>query len=173
MTASLTMNDRPAPALAPERAAPGCSTAPAPWTARMNPATGPERLAANEAAARTTTAGDGEDAPAMTGTQRAALSALIHSPARRRTSRWERRDHVGDIAWAAVLVLLLGLSVDSLFEGLRFVRTADALQATAPTGPHVAELAALKAAAGGQVSEAAGRSLQPPGQSSGVVSRTM
>ncbi|MGA8033520.1 MAG: hypothetical protein WCB48_14115, partial [Casimicrobiaceae bacterium] len=80
---------------------------------------------------------------------------------------------VGDIAWAAVLVLLLGLSVDSLFEGLRFVRTADALQATAPTGPHVAELAALKAAAGGQVSEAAGRSLQPPGQSSGVVSRTM
>ena len=90
----------------------------------------------------------------MTHAQRAALSALIHSPAKRRTSRWERRDRMGDVVWALVLVLLLGLSVDSLFEGLRFVRTADALQTIAAAWPHVDELAAR-------------------GQSSGVVRRTM
>ena len=70
----------------------------------------------------------------MTHAQRAALSALIHSPATRRTSRWKRRDRVGDVVWALALALLLGLSVDSLFEGLRFVRTADALQTSQSSG---------------------------------------
>ncbi|MGE5668045.1 MAG: hypothetical protein ACM338_07610 [Betaproteobacteria bacterium] len=70
----------------------------------------------------------------MTGTQRAALAALIHPPATRRTSRWERHDRVGDIVWALVLALLLGLSADSMLEGLRFVRTADALQTSQSSG---------------------------------------
>lgn len=100
-----------------------------------------------------------EAASPMTDTQRAALSALIHSPAQIRNSRWARRDHAGDIVWAAVLVLLLGLSVDSLLEGLRFVRSADALQTMAAARPHVDAVVAQRLAA--------------PDQSSGVVRRTM
>jgi hypothetical protein len=159
MITPLTISIEPLPASTPERAASGCSTAPVPWPAGQVGVTCPEPLAANEAAAPlaaavtsdnggaatpASTESDGHDATRMTGTQRGALAALIHSPAEIRASRWTRRDHVGDVAWAVVLVLLLGLSVDSLLEGLRFVRTADALQAT------------LQAS-----------------QSSGVVSRTM
>jgi hypothetical protein len=173
MTTCLTTNDRLLPASTPGRADSGCTMAPTPWTAGPHRVTASAPRAANEAAAGTTTASDAQDAPAMTVTQRAALAALIHSPAETRTSRWLRRDHVGDVAWAAVLVLLLGLSVDSLFEGLRFVRTADALQTTAATRPPVDEPVALEAAARGRSPGTARRRLQTPGQSSGVVSRTM
>jgi hypothetical protein len=154
MTIHLTMNDRPAPASAPESTAPGCSLAPTPWNAGTGPVTAREAPAANEARAGATIGATGDGASTMTDAQRAALAALIHSPGHKRTSRWTRRDHVGDVAWAAVLVLLLGLSVDSLFEGLRFVRSADALQTIAATPAHVDELAARA-------------------QSSGVASRTM
>jgi hypothetical protein len=154
MTIHLTMNGQPARASAPESTARGCSLAPTPWSAGTGPVTAREAPAANEARAGATIGATGDEASTMTDAQRAALSALIHSPAERRASRWARRDHVGDVAWAAVLVLLLGLSVDSLFEGLRFVRSADALQTIAATRAHVDELAARA-------------------QSSGVVSRTM
>lgn len=169
MTTHLTISDRPLPASTPERAASGCSTAPAPWAAGRVDVTCPERLAANEAAAALAAAAPpgnpgtaapawagaaGHDATRMTGTQRAALAALIHSPAHKRTSRWERRDRTSDVVWALVLLLLLGLSADSLFAGLRFVRSTDALQTIAAPRAHVDELAA-------------------PAQSSGVVSRTM
>ncbi len=97
--------------------------------------------------------------PMRGSSQRAALSALIHSPAQIRKSRWARRDHAGDFVWVAVLVLLLGLSVDSLLEGLRFVRSADTLQTMAATRPHVDEVVAQRRAA--------------PDQSSGIVRRTM
>ena len=125
---------------------------------------------------------DGRDATRMTRAQRAALAALIHSPAEKRTSRWTRRDHVGDVAWAAVLVLLLGLSVESLFEGLRFVQTADALQTMGAMRPHAAErvarapsstardAAATRPAA---LTPAGAQELAQRRQSSGVVSRTM
>ena len=69
--------------------------------------------------------------PSMTPVQRAALSALIHSPATLRTSVWKRPGRSGDIAWAAVLTLFFGLSVLALSDGLRFVRSADTLQALA------------------------------------------
>ncbi|HSQ82627.1 MAG TPA: hypothetical protein VLU54_16090, partial [Casimicrobiaceae bacterium] len=128
--------------------------APARWTAGSDRVTASQRQAANESAARGPAAADGEDATAMTHAQRAALSAMIHSPATRRTSRWKRRDRVGDVVWALVLALLLGLSVDSLFEGLRFVHSADALRTLAASWPHVDELATR-------------------GQSSGVFRRTM
>lgn len=90
----------------------------------------------------------------MTDAQRAALSALIRPSGPRRASRWERRDRASDVVWALVLVMLLGLSVDSLLEGLRFLRSADASQSLAATAPHVDGPAAR-------------------GQSSGVVRRTM
>ena len=109
----------------------------------------------------------------MTDTQRAALSALIHSPAKTRKSRWARRDYAGDVVWAGVLVLLLGLSVDSLLEGLRFLHTADTLQTMAATRPHVDEVIAQRLAAPDQPSRPATRSMQLSRQSSGVVRRTM
>jgi hypothetical protein len=197
MTTHLTISDRPLPASAPERAASGCSTAPAPWAAGRVDVTCPERLAANEAAAALAAAATpgnpgaaapawagsaGNDATRMTGTQRAALAALIHPPATRRTSRWERRDRVGDVAWALVLALLLGLSVDSMFEGLRFVRTADALQTMAAMRPHAAERVAqapssaernAAAAPPAALTRAGAQELAKRRQSSGVVSRTM
>jgi hypothetical protein len=67
----------------------------------------------------------------MAPAQCAALSALIHSPATLRTSVWKRPDRSGDVAWAAVLALFFGLSVLALSDGLRFVRSADTLQALA------------------------------------------
>lgn len=67
----------------------------------------------------------------MTPAQCAALSALIHSPTTLRKPEWKRPGRGGDVAWAAVLALFFGLSVLALSDGLRFVRSADTLQALA------------------------------------------
>ena len=134
------------------------------------------------AATRATTAIDQEAASPMTDAQHAALAALVRPPAARRQSRWERRDATSDIAWAGVLVLMLGLSLHVLAEGLRFVREADTLQAIAATRPHVeariaqspttapttAPIARAAAIAG-----ATAQGLAEGRQSSGVVRRTM
>ena len=134
------------------------------------------------AAARATAAIDDEAASPMTDAQRAALAALVRPPAARRQSRWERRDATGDVAWAGVLVLMLGLSLHVLVEGLRFVREADTLHAIAATHPHVdariaqspttapATTRIARAAAG---AGATAQGLAEGRQSSGVVRRTM
>ena len=154
MTASLTMNGRPAPASVPEPKAPGCTAAPTPWSAESDAVTATGPWAANEIRAGAMTAAGGDEASPMTDAQRAALSALIHSPARRRVSRWERRERASDVVWALVLVLLLALSDDSLLEGLRLVRSADASGTVVATSPH-------------------GDARAVRSQSSGVVRRTM
>ncbi|MHB8495998.1 MAG: hypothetical protein ACYDDG_15780 [Casimicrobiaceae bacterium] len=134
------------------------------------------------AAARATPAIDEEAASPMTDAQRAALAALVRPPAARRQSRWERRDATGDVAWAGVLALMLGLSLHVLVEGLRFVREADTLQAIAATRPHfdarIAQSpttapATTPIASEATVAGATAQGLAERRQSSGVVSRTM
>ena len=154
MTASLTINDRPTPASVPGHKAPGCTAAPTPWSEGPGAATANKPWAANETRAGAMTGAGGSEGSSMTDAQRAALSALIHPPVPRRVSRWERRERASDVVWALVLVLLLALSTDSLFEGLRFVRSADASQTLAAAVQHLDGRAAR-------------------GQSSGVVRRTM
>ncbi|MBU6485818.1 MAG: hypothetical protein KGR23_13595, partial [Betaproteobacteria bacterium] len=112
------------------------------------------------AAACASAAIDEEAASPMTDAQRAALAALVRPQAATRPSRWKRRDATGDVAWAGVLALMLGLSLHVLVEGLRFVREADTLQAiiaararvdaqmaqspsTAPAAPGVVDAAAV------------------------------
>ncbi|HEV2220207.1 MAG TPA: hypothetical protein VGV08_06590 [Casimicrobiaceae bacterium] len=134
------------------------------------------------AALRPATAIDEEGVSPMTEAQRAALVALVRPQTARRLTRWERRDHAGDVVWAGTLALMLGLSLHVLADGLRFVREADALQAniaarahvdaqvaqspsTPPASPPVADAAA--------VARAPAEGLAEGRQSSGVVRRTM
>lgn len=125
---------------------------------------------------------DEEAASPMTDAQHAALAALVRSPAAARPSRWKRRDATGDVAWAGVLVLMLGLSLHVLVEGLRFVREADTLQAIAAAHPHVATRiaqspstapAATPSARAAAVPRATAGALAEERQSSGAVRRTM
>lgn len=101
---------------------------------------------------------DRVEAP-MTPAQCTALSALVHSPTTLRESEWKRPGRSGDVAWVAVLALFFGLSVLALSDGLRFVRSADALQA----------LAAARAPVGARGAQGLAERRQP----SAVTSRTM
>jgi len=73
----------------------------------------------------------------MTSKQRNALSELVHGPERpSRSSSYDRRPSL-DVAWVAVLALVFVLSGRTLFEGVRFVHTADTLRAVKVAEPQV------------------------------------
>ena len=82
-------------------------------------------------------------AAGMNHAQRDALTNLIHGPGEPRTSGFEprpasKRDHRGmDYVWFAVLALAFLLGSRALFEGIRFIHTADALQVIRNAEPHV------------------------------------
>jgi hypothetical protein len=75
--------------------------------------------------------------------QRDALADLVHGPGGSRKLRIEsasgsKRDRRGlDYVWFAVLALAFLLGSRALFEGIRFVHTADALQIIQHAQPHV------------------------------------
>lgn len=103
----------------------------------------------------------------MTGRQRAALSDLVHGPGGSQEADSPRLRSTSDFVWFAVVALAFVLGGRALFEGVRFVHTADALRATKVAEPHVdvtitrlpPSTDALRAAA--------------PAHSSATVSRTM
>src|SRR5206468_3818986 len=63
----------------------------------------------------------------MNGAQRAALSELIHGPRGPQRSGLHGGRPSLDFVWFAVLALVFVLSGRTLFEGVRFVHTADTL----------------------------------------------
>jgi len=79
----------------------------------------------------------------MNGRQRKALSELVHGtggphkPRHERDSTFGRDRHPLDLVWFAVLALMFLLGSRALFEGIRFVHTADALQIIRMAEPHV------------------------------------
>ncbi len=82
-------------------------------------------------------------AAGMNHAQRDALTDLIHGPGGPRKESFEspsrsNRDRRGtDYVWFAVLALAFLLGSRALFEGIRFVHTADALQIIRHAQPHV------------------------------------
>ena len=81
-------------------------------------------------------------AAGMNHAQRDALTDLVHGPGGPRKSGFEslsasRRDRGMDCIWFAVLALAFLLGSRALFEGIRFVHTADALQIIRHAQPHV------------------------------------
>jgi hypothetical protein len=75
--------------------------------------------------------------------QRDALAGLVHGPDGPGKAGFEsasaaKRDRRGmDYVWVAVLALAFLLGSRALFEGIRFVHTADALQIIQRAQPHV------------------------------------
>jgi hypothetical protein len=82
-------------------------------------------------------------AAGMNHAQRDALAGLVHGPGGSRKPSIEsasasKRDRRGlDYVWFAVLALAFLLGSRALFEGIRFVHTADALQIIRNAQPHV------------------------------------
>ena len=82
-------------------------------------------------------------AEGMNHAQRDALADLVHGPGGPRKASIEspmafKRDRRGmDYIWFAVLALAFLLGSRALFEGIRFVHTADALQIIQHAQPHV------------------------------------
>ena len=82
-------------------------------------------------------------AAGMDHTQRDALAGLVHGPGGSRKPSTEspsafNRDGRGlDYVWFAVLALSFLLGSRALFEGIRFVHSADALQIIQRAQPHV------------------------------------
>jgi hypothetical protein len=82
-------------------------------------------------------------AAGMNHAQRDALTNLVHGPGGPRKASFEsssasQRDRRGtDIFWLAVLALAFLLGSRALFEGIRFIHTADALQIIRNAEPHV------------------------------------
>jgi len=82
-------------------------------------------------------------AAGMNHAQRDALAGLVHGPGGPHkasiespsASKWDRRGM--DYVWFAVLALAFLLGSRALFEGIRFVHTADALQIIRQAQPHV------------------------------------
>jgi hypothetical protein len=73
----------------------------------------------------------------MTSKQRNALSELVHGPSGpQRSSSYDRSPSL-DVAWFAVLALVFVLSGRTLFEGVRFVHTADTLRTVKVAEPQV------------------------------------
>ena len=103
----------------------------------------------------------------MNGAQRVALSELVHGPGGPEPSGLHGGRQRLDFVWFAVLALVFVLSGRTLFEGVRFVHTADTLHAAKVAEPQVdvtitrlpPTTEALNAAA--------------PAHSSATVSRTM
>jgi len=78
----------------------------------------------------------------MNHAQRDALADLVHGPGGSRKPGVEptasKRDRRGmDYVWFAVLALAFLLGSRALFEGIRFVHTADALQIIRHAQPYV------------------------------------
>jgi hypothetical protein len=79
----------------------------------------------------------------MNHVQRDALAGLVHGPdgpgkASLESPSASKRDRRGmDYVWFAVLALAFLLGSRALFEGIRFVHTADALQIIRHAEPHV------------------------------------
>jgi len=104
--------------------------------------------------------------PRWTAAQRIALSELVHGRGGPGGSNAENKRRHFDFVWFAVLALVFVLSGRTLFEGVRFIHTADAIRAIRTAEPQVDETIrplpsseALRAAA--------------PAHSSAAVSRTM
>jgi hypothetical protein len=103
----------------------------------------------------------------MNGAQRIALAEIVRGPREPQPSGSHSRRSSADFMWFAVLALVFVLSGRTLFEGVRFVHTADTLHAVKVAEPHVdvtitrlpPTTEALNAAA--------------PAHSSATVSRTM
>jgi hypothetical protein len=82
-------------------------------------------------------------AAGMNHAQRDALAGLVHGPGGSRKPNAEspsasKRDRRGmDYVWFAVLALAFLLGSRALFEGIRFVHSADALQIIQHAQPHV------------------------------------
>jgi hypothetical protein len=82
-------------------------------------------------------------AAGMNHAQRDALAGLVHGPDGPGKTSVEppsapKRDRRGmDYVWFAVLALAFLLGSRALFEGIRFVHTADALQIIRHAEPHV------------------------------------
>jgi hypothetical protein len=86
---------------------------------------------------------DRKPSAGMNHAQRDALAGLVHGPGGSRKPSAEppsasKRDHRGmDYVWFAVLALAFLLGSRALFEGIRFVHSADALQIIRQAQPHV------------------------------------
>ena len=82
-------------------------------------------------------------AAGMNHAQRDALAGLVHGPDGPGKASFEspspaKRDRRGmDYFWFAILALAFLLGSRALFEGIRFVHTADALQVIRHAEPHV------------------------------------
>lgn len=112
-------------------------------------------------------------AAGMSHGQRDALAGLIHGPDGPGKARFEspsasKRDRRGmDYVWFAVLALAFLLGSRALFEGIRFVHTADALQIIRHAEPHVDVTVTRLPTTTNDMQ------LSKPGHSSEAVSRTM
>jgi len=112
-------------------------------------------------------------ATGMNHAQRDALTDLVHGPGGPHSRGFEsrpasRRDRSGvDYVWFAVLALAFLLGSRALFEGIRFVHTADALQIIRNAEPRVdVTITRLPAAADDT-------RVSKPNHSSEALSRTM
>ena len=102
----------------------------------------------------------------MNGAQRVALTELVHGPGgRQRSGLYGGRPGL-DFVWFAVLALVFVLSGRTLFEGVRFVHSADTLHAAKVAEPQV-DVTITRLAPTETVSAAG------PAHSSATVSRTM
>ena len=106
--------------------------------------------------------------------QRDALAGLVHGPNEpgkgsfeppRSASKHDRRGM--DYVWFAVLALAFLLGSRALFEGIRFVHTADALQIIRHAEPHVDVTVTRLPTTTDDMG------LSKPGHSSDTLSRTM
>jgi len=112
-------------------------------------------------------------AAGMSHGQRDALAGLVHGPDGPGKAGFEsrsaaKRDRRGmDYVWFAVLALAFLLGSRALFEGIRFVHTADALQIIRHAEPHV-DVTVTRLP-----TTTDDRGLSKPGHSSDTLSRTM
>ncbi|TMH66973.1 MAG: hypothetical protein E6H48_10020 [Betaproteobacteria bacterium] len=112
-------------------------------------------------------------AAGMNHRQRDALAGLVHGPDGPGKASFEsppasKRDRRGtDYIWFAVLALAFLLGSRALFEGIRFVHTADALQIIRHAEPHV-DVTVTRLP-----TTTDNRGLSKPGHSSDTLSRTM
>ena len=102
----------------------------------------------------------------MNGAQRVALSELVHGPGGPQRSGLHGGRPGLDFVWFAVLALVFVLSGRTLFEGVRFVHTADTLHTAKVAEPQV-DVTITRLPPTETASAAA------PAHSSATVSRTM
>ena len=112
-------------------------------------------------------------AAGMNHAQRDALAGLVHGPDGPGKASFEspspaKRDRRGmDYFWFAILALAFLLGSRALFEGIRFVHTADALQIIRHAEPHVDVTVTRLPTTTDNMG------LSKPGHSSDTLSRTM